>query len=267
MVLKRELDETLSDLVGSERSLTTDDVLRWKWETLQGYKSVSIKKYAKTPWTWTKEEREAEDSRVIAVSFAAAALCLFFDLDSSSLREGSAEDMRASILKLARVIRGLTERLDASTKELGELLVSRRPGRPKERLIEPYTALHLYRMGWQYRDLAEQVGIGPGSRNWKKRLMTKVGRGIDVEKEKFPRATKLFARQSEDSVRDAATKAYDEYRKGKSWRNLEPWIAQAKEGYDLLPDLVPDDPGTERRRAYIQLGCCLDSHRDPMPST
>jgi hypothetical protein len=37
------------------------------------------------------------------------------------------------------------------------------------------------RMGWQYKDVTKRVGIGPGSKNWKKRLMARVGRGIEVE--------------------------------------------------------------------------------------
>ena len=264
-VLRRELEETLGPLINSEDPMTTDDVLRWKWKTLKEYKSASIKESRKEPSRWTEKERKAEDTRVIAVSFAAAALCLFLDMGSPSLREYPLWKLLGAIRELAEVIQKLTETLGASVETLGTLLAAREAGRPKAQL-DPYTALHLYRMDLPHEELAEKVSISPGSKNWKNRLMKKVRRGVEVEKGRYPRAAHIFTDKAEDEVQQKAIRAYRKYLREEAWRSLEPWIAEAKVGYDLLPDVVPDTPRTELRRAYIQLGCCLEHGIDPLPS-
>ena len=259
--LKRELDSTLSSL---PLPVSTDCVKRWKWETLSKYKTRM-----KNPSEWTESEAEEEERRVTAVSFAAAALLLLHDLDMVNLETATHKELKSYTIELQGIISTLIERLDASTDELDKLLRHRRGrrGRPADPEAKAYKALHLHRMGVKANKVAQRVGITPahrvegrweGSKDWKKRLRDLLAKGVEIERDRFPAAAEVFDHEGEQTIQDMARRAYNLY--------LEERFIEPPEYIDVKPpdDLLLDNKDP-MRRAFIQLGACLEKDIPPFP--
>jgi hypothetical protein len=136
------------------------------------------------------DEAEAaeESARVMAVSFAAAALLLLVDLDARKLREEGVDELAQRVKYLYDVIRKLSESLDVCTKELSKHLAGNPANRPPDPEAKHYTALVLYRrrrvegrerfFDWPEPSYDPRDGHGPavhknasGSRNRHHRLL------------------------------------------------------------------------------------------------
>jgi hypothetical protein len=73
------------------------------------------------------------ETGVAAVTFVAAALWLFLDLNTPGVKTASSYRLAEQVESLASVIRNLTRRLRASTKELARLTANRPSGALAER--------------------------------------------------------------------------------------------------------------------------------------
>jgi hypothetical protein len=261
----------LKDTIGGlETPLTTERVLRWKWEALE-VPHPAARRTLDSFWVRTEEGLQVERRRLIAVSFAAAALCLLLDLNARSIPRANRDDLREWVVKLRDVIEKFAASLDRTATVLEKLVAARSGGRPKEG-IKDYWALHLYRMGRDYKEIAGLIGIKPyneetgdGSRSWLTKVKQHVAHGIEVEREKLPQAADVFARRNEGVVRRKAIEAYRNYIEERSWFGV---------GYhapvdlsDNPPAAILGDPADETHRAYVQLGACLELGVDPLLST
>lgn len=264
IALRRELTLVLGSL---KPPVTAESILRWKWSTLKEYKTLM-----KKPSEWTDEDHEAERTRAVAVSFAAASLCLLADLGTQSLREATPKTLQGYVETFADIVRTLTADLDRGAEELGKLLIGRGGGRPPHPKIRYYTALRLYRMGRDLKEVSRHVGINPydketrqGSKDWRNKVKEVIRRGAEVEKEKLPRAAEVFARMNQEPVRIRALEAYQDYIQSANWTHVGQWFEKADVGDDL-PSGVPAAEQSEIYQAYIQLGSCLVNGIEPIPS-
>jgi hypothetical protein len=241
---------------------TTDDILRWKWERLREPKH-----------TVSEEERP----RTLAISFAAAALCLSVDLGLEFPEESSDDDLTEIILSWHTLIVDLISALDKAVNGASKLLAGRKGtigGRPTDPQLKFYTALVLYRMGRFPDDIARKIGLSaptpPEEReggiaqerfndNWKNKLYKAIEKGIEIEQEKFPRAAEVFARRNEKKVREAARAAYDTYSEPTGPKNVS---AELEDGGDLVGMQANDTE--QMQKAMIQLGSCIKWGRDPL---
>jgi len=137
-VFKRELK---SALVNFKTPVTKNGVLRWKWDTLSDYKTPP-----EDPRGLDETEEAKESSRVMMVSFAAAALLLLVDLDARKLRDEGVDELAQRIKDLYDVIRKLSKSLDACTNELSTHLAGNPANRPP--IPKPNTTLLWSTTGW-----------------------------------------------------------------------------------------------------------------------
>jgi hypothetical protein len=270
--LNRELEETMKSL---ELPITRERVLNWKWETLKAHEPA-VRRDGGQSCDWTKEGILIEGRRLIAVTFAAAALCLFLDLGARGLHDSSRERLRERILELWSVIERFAASLNKGTEGLEKLVTPApsRGGLPKDP-IKKYTALHLYRMNRGMEEIAEWIGITPykeqtgrGTRDWKNKIIKNhLVPGVEVEEERLPRAAEVFARRNEEAVKQQAVEAYREYSQTKSDPPVGYWLPPLVDvGEDLVTGILADT-GEEVHRAYVQLGSCIEFDIDPIPST
>ena len=268
-VFKRELSELKSALVNLETPVTKNSVLRWKWETLSHYKTLP-----KDPRGLDEAEAAKESSRVMVVSFAAAALLLLVDLDARKLREAGVDEMAQRVKDLYNVIRKLSESLDKQTQELSNLVAANSANRPRDPEAKHYTALVLYRMGHPLYKVGWRVGINSsvpkfgikGSQNWKGTVRKFIRLGVEVEEQRFPRAAEVFRRRHDEGVQKMAIEAYRGY--VTSWGEHLTFmeLQDLDEGDELLGG-VPANEEEQVNNAYLQLGSCLVNEIDPFKPT
>jgi hypothetical protein len=133
-VFRRELK---SALVNLETPVTKNGVLRWKWDTLSHYKTPP-----EDPRGLDLAEEPKESVRVIAVSFAAAALLLLVDLDARKLREEGVDDLAQRVKDLYDVIRKLSNSLDTRRMSCRRIWLATLPTAPP--IPKPNTTLPWY---------------------------------------------------------------------------------------------------------------------------
>ena len=261
-VFKRQLK---SALVNLKTPVTKNSVLRWKWDTLSHYKTPR-----KDPRVLDEAEAAEESSRVIAVSFAAAALLLLVDLDARKIREEGVDELAQRVKDLCNVIRKLSESLDVCTKQLSKHLAGNPANRPRDPEAKHYTALVLYRMGHPLYRVGWRVGIKSsvpkwgieGSQNWKGTVRKFIRLGVEVEEQRFPRAAEVFRRRHDEGVQKRAIEAYRGY--VTSWGQHLTFmeLQDLDEGDELLGG-VPANEEEQVYNAYLQLGSCLINGIDP----
>jgi hypothetical protein len=270
-VFKRELSELKSALVNLETPVMKNGVLRWKWETLSHYKTLP-----KDPRGLDEAEAAKESSRVMAVSFAAAALLLLVDLDARKLREEGVDELAQRVKDLYDVIRKFSKNLDECTKELSTHVIGNPANRPPDPEAKHYTALVLYRMGHPLYKVALRVGITPrlpkklrgrsstpsGFQNWKGKVRKFIQQGAEVEAQRFPQAAEVFRRSHDEAVQKKAIEAYHDY--ADSWGQHLTFmeLQDLDEGDELLGG-VPANEEEQVNNAYLQLGSCLINEIDP----
>jgi len=212
-----------------------------------------------------KEWDEEERLRICAISFAAAALCLTFDLGLKNLEESSPDDLTEIILDWHKLISKLGSALDDTVDETSMLLSGRKGtkgGRPTDPEFKSYTALFLYRMGNFPKDIATQIGLDEKVNvNWKSQLKKAIERGIEIEQEKFPLAAEVFLRRDEKEIREKALAAYAKYY-DPIFRGPEDISVALEDGGDLLG--MPANEAEQARIALIQLGSCIKWRLDPL---
>jgi len=252
-LLKRELSESMQSL---ETPITTEGVLRWKWETFGS----------------TNQKEKTERNRSVAVSFAAAALCLLLDLGMQGLREADRGELNARVVSLHNVIEKCVTNLRNSTEDLEKLIAPRGRGLPNKPVKE-YTALHLYRMGSDLEKMADWLGItryseetGKGSKDWKNKVIEHLSKGVKVEEQRLPGAAEVFARHDEEAVRRRAIEAYGDYLQTHYQPTLGEWPPPMVDVGDNLAASILANTGDEIDRAYVQLGSCIEHGIDPLPS-
>lgn len=276
--LERELRTAMSDLA---LPVTVDEVLRWKWKTLREPKGMRSTSDLFERADWFEEEA----IRVTAISFAAAALCLFIDLDMKNLHEVDRDALIDLIIELYTEIRHLIANVDGSVERVSGLLGGRKGtkgGRPSDPAAKNYVALVLHRMGRPPFEIARRVDISspepsdweepngarkkPGfNANWKNKLGAIVRKGIDIERETFPGAAEVFAHRDKEEVQETARAAYHDYLDAQSWTEVEKHLEPFGPGDDLLGPPVSE--AQQKLNALIQLGCCIENSIDPFPDT
>ena len=267
VALRRELKMVLDDL---QLPVTTDNVTRWKYETLMKHKTL-----LKKPHDWSASEAKEERIRVMAVSFAAAALLLSFDLDMRRLAQAKHADLAKLVETLLKMIQVLIEDFDRHAGELLKLLERSEGGHPPHPAVKHYTALVLYRMGRELKQIADRIGITPPpsafeearnyNKNWKNQVHSFIERGVEIEKEIFPRAAAVFAHTNDEHVRAKALETYHDYLDQAGWSEAAQYLASVDIGDDLLGGMSVDE-SQEIYGAYVQLGSCLENGIDPIPS-
>jgi hypothetical protein len=261
-VFKRELK---SALVNLETPVAKNGVLRWKWDTLSHCKTPP-----KDPRGLDEAEAAEESSRVMAVSFAAAALLLLVDLDTRKLREEGVDEMAQRVEDLYNVMRKFSESLDVCTKELSKHLAGNPANRPPDPEAKHYTALVLYRMGHPLYKVGWRVGINSsvpkfgikGSQNWKGNVRKFIRLGVEVEQQRFPRAADVFRRSHDEAVQKKAIEAYHDYVDSWGEHLIFMELQDLQEGDELLGG-VPANEEEQVNNAYLQLGSCLINGKDP----
>ena len=167
----------------------------------------------------TRQFGDAETG-IAAVSFAAAALWLFLDLNTPGVETASSYRLAEQVESLASVVRNLTPRSRHSTEELARLTANRSSGALPERPGNNHLALQNHRLGhYNLRHTAEWLGITPyssktgkGTRDWKARVKQRLKEGKEFEDEHYPRAAAIFANRDHPDVRRKARRAYRGYR-------------------------------------------------------
>jgi hypothetical protein len=256
--------------------VTASRVVEWKRQTLEAY--------AELP------DYGFENSAVgtIAVSFAAAAMLLFIDFDSPTMKKALPHRLAIQISSLAEVIRKLARSFDGAADDLEKILTSRQANRPTQLESAFYRALCLHRMGWELEDIARDTGMTPyrssssapgkGTRDWKRRTLAKIDKGKKVEDERYPRAAAIFANSHDDFIRQKARLAYSTYAKrlgggdkesirlaykGDHYRGFErrTWFPVGR----ALRINMYSATGLEVAHAYVQLGSCIEHDIPPNP--
>jgi hypothetical protein len=251
-----------------EKPITSEGVLQWKWELLRGDEK-------------TKGEEPADtEAEITRVSFAAAALLLFLDFDMPGIEEASSLVLTEQIGKLAKLIQTLSKSLNANAIELEKLLAFRGPHRPPTPDQKFYDALIAYRMGVErgkisndflgtkdYKSSPSEPGGSDhgGTKHWKAKLAAALERGINVEKEKYPLATAVFANRHKPRIKAKARFAYHAW--GEEIQlppSEEPWL-WPNTGSRINVN-ASTDSGLQVVQAYVQLGSCLEQNLNPFPT-
>jgi hypothetical protein len=216
-----------------------------------------------------------------AVSFAAAALLLFIDLNMPSLENTTSYRLAEQIKTLASIIRQLEEDLRGSAAKLQQLLANRSAGKPGHMKGDYYFALRAYRLGADRQEIARWFGINPyndevgkGTKSWKKKLWEAMNEGAIVERDRFPLAASIFAVKANPYVQNKAREAYQVY----SQYPLPADYGQAQRAdkdefktllYALIGKTIRVNSqrsrGLQVIEAYCQLGSCLDRDIPPFP--
>lgn len=203
---------------------------------------------------------EAEGTK--AVSFAAAALLLFLDLDAPGVGDGGPRQLAERVGALAKIVKELVRQLDKATGTLDRLVARRKRGGRSRPPYENYRALQSYRMGSSFKQIAKGLGIKPyskkdatGTTDWRHRVRQAIASGQEVERELYPRAAAIFANKDNPHVRRKARRAYRAYlvELGRndgvcSYQALGRWIRTGTPSKER---------GREITDAYLQLGSCI----------
>lgn len=251
--------------------VTTENVARWKRKTLEN------------PAKLTEYGFPDAGRGTMAVSFAAAALLLFIDLDMPGIEGMKASRLAQQISYLAETIRELAGGINDAVARMEQILANRAPGRQARRKREHYMALCLYRMGYELSDIAIRQGINPyesskvqGTRDWKAKITNKIRAGKSIESSRYPRAAAIFTHADNLNVREKAQAAYeayaDEYGDAGAARLCyaeDHGIGFHRQGWFRVCKSVRVDPyartGLEVAHAYVQLGFCLADDRELLP--
>jgi hypothetical protein len=209
------------------------------------------------------------ETGIAAVSFAAAALWLFLDLDTPGIQRASSYRLAEQVESLASVIRSLTRRLRASTEVLARLTANRSSGALSERPGNNHLALQNYRLGHcNLRQTAEWLGVTPyssntgkGTRDWKARVIQRLKEGKEFEDEHYPRAAAVFANRDHPDVRRKARRAYRGYR----YEVSRGGCSFSLLGYWAQVSAPETKRGKEIAFAYLQLGSCILQRIPPIP--
>ncbi len=259
-----KLGNTIQALRRLQTPITTDRVVRWKQETLEGHTELPGQAFGDLR------------SGTLAASFIAAALCLFIDFGMPGVENAKPYRLAEQIETLAKAIRRLSDSLNGTAGDLVTLLANRPAHRPPRPGSEYYEALKDYRMGRNLEDIStNRLGVKPwdgidGTKSWKVKLRGKIARGKEVENERYPRAAAIFDNEDDPSVRRAALEAYEAY---------QDYLVECEEdeeevfSHDLALRAVGrriganplDQPGQEIIDAYIQLGHRIEYDRPPLP--
>lgn len=211
-----------------------------------------------------------EEAGITAVSFAAAALWLFLDLDMRGAQRASSYRLAEQIESLAAILRKPIRHLRRSSEELGKLVANKPAGAEPEIPFNNYQALQHYRMGWSdLREAAEWLGLTPyssrtgkGTRDWKARVKQRLREGKKFEDENFPRAAAIFANRDHPFIRYKARRAYRGYLL-EVGRTAFPRYGTI--GYWARTNRAETKRGIEIISAYIHLGSCILQGIDPVP--
>jgi hypothetical protein len=274
--LKAELEGVLHSL---PLPVTTDGVTEWKWEQLKDPSELNEKQHKQMG-----DEVVERRDKVVAVSFAAAALLLLHDLGMGSIKNATDHgELARGVQKLAGIVKDLSAALDKSRDDLLGLLEGEKTrGRPRDPQAKDYAALCLHRMGYSRMAIAERVGITTfedlgqslpfekweqtaRSKDWKKRLDDSIRRGLQVEREKFPKAAALIARRDDEDVRARAIEIYRDYWDQTNEALVTHHVDSIEVGEDLASG-IPVSEDEELYRAYVQLGSCLVRGIEPNPA-
>ena len=276
-VIKRELKPALVNL---ELPVTKNNVLRWKWDTLSHYKTPPKDPpgldEAEAAEELDEAEAAEESARVMAVSFAAAALLLLVDLDARKLREEGVDELAQRVKDLYDVIRKFSKSLDACTNVLSTHLIGNPANRPPDPEAKHYTALVLYRMGHPLYKVALRVGITPrlpkklrgrsstpsGFQNWKGKVRKFIQQGAEVEVQRFPQAAEVFRHKHDEEVQKKAIEAYHDYVDSWGQHLIFMELQGLEEGDELLGGAFANEE-EQVNSAYLQLGSCLINGIDP----
>ena len=252
--------KTLRPIVNSlPEHLTPGSTVKWKRDTL---KILSEERLAKG-----SAEGQSDNlmKRVMAVSFVAAAVCLFLDLGGPALDRRNALTLTGNIAFLADDIVKLKAKLDNAAEDLATTVADRTVGRPARSEFDTLFALSCYRMGYDEELIAERVGIKPwseierkGTKGWRKKLRNVLIRGVEIEKKNYARASEIYDNWEEE-VSATAAKAYRSF----AW--APPLNPLAKAGEELGIDSFTDH-GAEVIAAYVQLGSCAFHGIAPRPT-
>jgi len=196
--------------------------------------------------------------------------CWFLDLDTPGIYTASSYRLAEQVESLASLIRNLTRRLRASTKELARLTANRPSGALAERPGNNHLVLQNYRLGhYNLRQTAEWLGIRPyssktgkGTRDWKARVRQRLKKGKEFEDEHYPRAVAVFANRDHADVRRKARRAYRGYRYEVSRGGR---CSFSLLGYWAQVSRPETKRGKEIAFAYLQLGSCILQRIPPIP--
>jgi hypothetical protein len=211
-----------------------------------------------------------EKTGVAAVSFSAAALLLFLDLDTPGFRNAPSPRVAEKVESISGIVRDLIGGLNRVTVRLDGLAANRAAGRQPEIEGDDYRALRNYRMGMNLREMAEWLGITPyssktgrGTRDWQTRVRQRLSNGKRLEDERYPRAAAIFVHRDNPHVRRKARRAYRRYLvvKGRSG-DLFGWNGF---GYYIRTGSAMTDRSLEITYAYVQLGSCIIRGIPPIP--
>jgi hypothetical protein len=236
------------------KPITRESVIRWKRETLGALAIESDAWHGNPPW-----------SHVKAVTFIAAAICLFLDLGGPVLNPGKPLVLTDTVVSLANEIHKVTARLNRAAEGLAKMAADRSLGKPKRSDFECLFALSCYRLGWELKLIAERNDIKPfnrhaaeGTKNWRKKVMDVVVRGVEVEKRLYPRASDIFDKENDLEVIAKAGKAYRAF----VWAMPPNALAKAGEAVGVN---AATEVGSEVIPAYVQLGSCKYCRIPPRP--
>src|SRR5215218_5432978 len=266
-VLKSALVKALQPLKGC---VTASRVVEWKQQMLGAYTQLPEYGFANSA------------IGTIAVSFAAAAMFLFIDFDSPSMKEAFPHRLAIQISSLAEVIRKLARGFDRAADDLERVLAYRQANRPTQLESTIYRALCLHRMDWELENIALDTGMTPyrssssapgkGTRGWKRQTLEKIFRGKEIENGRFPRAAAIFANRHNTSIRQKARLAYSTYVKELGCENKDSIRLAYKEdhyrGFErrtwhpvgrALRINMYSATGLEVAHAYVQLGSCIEN--------
>lgn len=204
----------------------------------------------------------SEEVGIAAVSFTAAALWLFLDLDMPGVESASSYRLVEQVESLASIVCGSTQRLRRSTEELGKLIANRSSGNHPELPGNNHLALQQYRMGYRdLRQIAEWLGITPyssrtgkGTRDWKARVKKRLNEGNEFEKQNYPRAAAIFTHRDHPAVRRKARRAYRGYLLEKGRYGSSRFFSLGRWAHT---NAAETNRGREIVWAYCQLGSCI----------
>ncbi|MDP9474948.1 MAG: hypothetical protein M3R38_04540 [Actinomycetota bacterium] len=262
--LKRSLIRPLRLL---ERPVSSESVVRWKRLVLDRGADLSEQGF------------KEDEVGIVVISFAAAALLLFLDLDMPGVRDGKSSLLDAKVWSLARVVKDLAQSLNEGADELEKLLAGRKPGNQTALERKYYDALSHYRIRGSLREAAEHLGINPydkvtgrGTKSWKKRTREKLIKAEELEKKRHPRAASIFANRDNEHIRRKALRAHELFLEGIFSDFATPTPPVPRDRWDWwgrnlgkqLRVNTRTRRGREITKAYVDLGWSIRDNVPPL---
>lgn len=175
---KRQMLRRIVDTL-PKQPLTQASTIQWKRQTLRDLATQS-----------DGSQKALLGREIRAVTFVAAAICLFLDLGGPALEHEKPLSLTRALFSLAEEIRKVMGKLNRSAEALAKIVANRPEGRQKRSDFESLFALSCYRIGYRLRLIAERNDIRPfnaresrGTKNWRRKVMNVVIRGVDIERE------------------------------------------------------------------------------------